>query len=206
VRAVDIVNEHLAAVAKGASEGCLGPRCILLENEHAKALVDALSEGKNRERQRCEDLAARDEKIAELEKHCRNVHLNIEHFRADRERLVSYAEGLLGRIQQHNRDLAEQCAARKCHFKEYDLRCPECPKDYELEMTDADLAPPSNVIPTDVRAPFVCCGASDPPCADFDGSCKNPANYPPAKPVSDEYTPGCNFPRCVCPDGKECSK
>jgi hypothetical protein len=121
-------------------------------------------------------------------------------------RLRIYAEGLLGRIQQHNRDLAEQCAARKCHFKEYDLRCPECPKDYELEMTDADLAPPSNVIPTDVRAPFVCCGASDPPCADFDGSCKNPANYPPAKPVSDEYTPGCNFPRCVCPDGKECSK
>jgi hypothetical protein len=53
---------------------------------------------------------------------------------------------------------------------------------------------------------FRCCGASDPPCTDFDGSCKNPANYPPAKPAADEYTPGCNFPRCVCPDGKECSK
>jgi hypothetical protein len=53
---------------------------------------------------------------------------------------------------------------------------------------------------------FKCCGASDPPCTDFDGSCKNPANYPPAKPAADEYTPGCNFPRCVCPDGKECSK
>jgi hypothetical protein len=71
----------------------------------------------------------------------------------------SYAEGLLGRIQQHNRDLAEQCAARKCHFKEYDLRCPECPKDYELEMTDADLAPPSNVIPTTPQEPPIYGGA-----------------------------------------------
>jgi hypothetical protein len=74
---------------------------------------------------------------------------------AERDALRTYAEGLLGRIQQHNRDLAEQCAARKCHFKEYDLRCPECPKDYELEMTDADLAPPSNVIPTGVPEPKV---------------------------------------------------
>jgi hypothetical protein len=73
-------------------------------------------------------------------------------------RLRGYAEGLLGRIQQHNRDLAEQCAARKCHFKEYDLRCPECPKDYELELTDADLAPPSNVIPTGTKPDCARCG------------------------------------------------
>jgi hypothetical protein len=109
-----------------------------------------------------------------------------------------YAEGLVTAAQDYMSQFGQ---ALEAHGIPYGPAQVEADEKLRAALAEAPVAS----IPTGTNQ-FVCCGASDPSCTDFDGSCKNPANYPPAKPAADEYTPGCNFPRCVCPDGKECSK